>query len=43
VRGGRGRGGGGEIQRVVKVDRGGVPDGSGKLDTIVANSDVVDV
>jgi hypothetical protein len=26
------------IQRIVKVDRGGVPDGSGKLDTIVTNS-----
>jgi hypothetical protein len=34
---------GGAIQRLVKIDRSGVSDGSGELDTGVTNPDFVDV
>jgi hypothetical protein len=33
----------GVIQRIVKVDRSGVFDGSGKLDSLVTNAAFVDV
>jgi hypothetical protein len=36
------RGFGGEIQRIIKVDRSGVSDGSGKFDTVVTSSAFVD-